>query len=97
MNKVFLQVWVESAPGKIERDGCSIHLERKDRLEYLKKEYAGRNPSYIPDTYEMALGDAIEVFIGDNLYEILSNDKSLRIEETSLRNLLKLDEIIIKL
>lgn len=97
MNKVFLQVWVESVPGKIERDGCSIHLDQSDRLEYLRKEYSGRNSSNIPECYEMALGEAIEAFVGDDLFKIVSIDKSIRIEETSLRNLLTLDEITIKL
>jgi len=97
MNKVFLQVWVESMPDKIERDGCSIHLEYKDRLDFLRKEYEGRDSSNIPNCYEMALGDVIEVFVEDNLFKLLLVDKSIRIEETSLRNLLSLDEITIKI
>jgi hypothetical protein len=95
MNKVILQLWEESERGWGTRpDGCSIHIDLKNQKEYIKKFYEDRSGD-APDVYERVVGDPIEAFIDDKLYVIIERDKTVRLFENELNNLINMEEIII--
>lgn len=96
MNKVILQLWEESERGwGVRPDGCSIHIDKENRDLYVSNLYKDRDGD-VPDTYERVLGDPITAFLDDRLFDLISNDKSIRLFENELNNLIKLEEIIIK-
>jgi hypothetical protein len=91
---IILQLWEESIKGKTSRpDGCSIHIDLDARLDYINTEYELRQSNVIPDEYEMAVGEPIEVHVTDNIYNLLKEAKSIRLLQTELRNLINLKEI----
>lgn len=91
---IILQLWEESIKGKGTRpDGCSIHIDLESRLDYINKEYELRQSNVIPNEYEVAIGKPIQVLISDNIYNILKEEKSIRLLQTELRNLVDLKEI----
>ena len=97
MNKVILQIWEESERGFGSRlDGCSIHLDSNERNNYINMIYTNRESNTIPDEYDRIVGDGIEVFIEDSLFNIIKKDKSVRITEYQMNNLISLDDITIK-
>ncbi len=96
MNKVILQLWEESERGwGVRPDGCSIHIDTENRDLYVSNLYKDRSDD-VPDTYERVLGDPITAFLNDRLFDLISSDKSIRLFENELNNLIKLEEIIIK-
>lgn len=96
MNKVILQRWEESEKNwGVRPDGCSLHLTENDRDSYVKEIYKNRK-SDVPDVYERVIGNSVTVFIEDELYDILIDNKNLRLQEHELNNLVNLDELIIK-
>ena len=97
MNKVILQIWEESERGSvIIPSGCSLHLDFKERLSYISKIYEGRESDTVPDEYDRIVGDGVEVFVEDSLFNIIKKDKSVRITEYQMYNLISLDDITIK-
>ena len=91
---IILQLWEESIKTKGSRpDGCSIHIDLDARLHYINTEYELRQSNVIPDEYEVAVGTPIEVHVTDNIYNILKEEKSIRLLQTELRNLVDLKEI----
>jgi hypothetical protein len=91
---IILQLWEESTKGKGSRpDGCSIHIDLENRLSYINSEYELRQSNVIPDEYEVAVGTPIEVHVTDNIYNILKEEKSIRLLQNELRNLVDLKEI----
>jgi hypothetical protein len=96
MNKVVFQLWEELERGEnIKNDGCSLHINSTERDIFVKSFYEKRNNS-IPDEYEKSSGSFIEAFIDDLLYDKLLKNKSLRLSENSMRNLISMSELIIK-
>ena len=92
---IILQLWEESINRKGSRpDGCSIHIDLNSRLDYINTEYELRKSNVIPDEYEIAIGDPIEVIVTDNIYNVLKEVKSVRLLQNELRNLIDLKEII---
>ena len=101
MNKVIMQLWedYEKNPNDkstIRPSGCSIHTSLEERVKYIKTIYDERSKDDIPQEYENTLGEEMEVFIDDNLYNILMKEKSIRLQENQLNNLLNMDVLIIK-
>ena len=95
MNKVILQIWEESERGWGTRpDGCSLHTDSNQRDEYLSSIYKNRGGD-VPDEYDRIVGNPIEVFVDDDLYEKVLQ-KSIRLFENEMNNLIKLEEITIK-
>ena len=91
---IILQLWEESIKEKGSRpDGCSIHIDLEARLHYINTEYELRQSNITPDEYEIAVGKPIEVFVTDNIYNIIKEAKSIRLLQTELRNLIELKEI----
>lgn len=97
MNKVILQRWEESEKNVGSHpDGCSIHLTENDRVCYVDNIYKNRRGDEIPTCYDRVVGGPIIAFIEDGLYSILESEKSLRLLEHELNNLINLEELIIK-
>jgi len=94
MNKVILQLWEETTNGKILSDGCSIHLTLKDRQNFINKIYENRLEDEIPDSYDRIVGDYVYVYISDETYDFLLSEKSLKISETSLQNMILYEDLI---
>ena len=98
MNKVILQIWEES--GRVygtRPDGCSIHIDLKERENYIRHIYNSRkSDTSIPDEYERIVGEGIESFIENSLYEIVQKDKSIRLTQYQMNNLMGMDEITVK-
>jgi len=96
MNKVILQLWEESERGFGTRpDGCSIHIDSDNRNNYIKSIYDSRKDE-VPNTYDKIIGSELEAFIDDELFKKLNEEKSLRLIEPELNNLIKFEELIIK-
>lgn len=96
MNKAYLQVWCLSERGKdVIPDGCSIHTDESSVRAYVSEIYSSRT-GVAPDEYDYAEGNCFEVFIDDDIRTSLTSNGFLRLDEPSLRNLLGMQEIIIK-
>jgi hypothetical protein len=95
MNKVVLQLWEESNTKEgFLSDGCSLHFNVDERDIYLSVVYNNRDNSIIPNEYDRIVGDWIEVFVEDKLFNMIEREKSVKIDEASFQNLLKFEEII---
>lgn len=96
MNRVFLQVWeLSDRKDGVCRDGCSLHVGDAQLKDYVQSVYSSRGTD-VPEEYARALGNYLEAFVDDALYDIVVKDGSLKIPETSLTNLLNLGELIVK-
>ena len=96
MNKVILQLWEESERGFGTRpDGCSIHIDSDNRNNYIKSIYDSRKDE-VPNIYDKIIGSELEAFIDDDLFKKLNEEKSIRLIEPELNNLIKFEELIIK-
>jgi hypothetical protein len=96
MNKVLLQLWEESTIDNYVSDGCSIHLNKDEYIKYVENIYSKRNNNITPSNFECVVGDSIYVFIEDNLFEMLKNVKNIRLSQIEMRNLINIEEIILK-
>lgn len=79
----------------IRPSGCSIHTNNEERIKYINSIYNERL-EHTPIEYENTLGEEMEVFIDDSLFTILQQEKSIRLAENQLNNLLNMGELIIK-
>jgi hypothetical protein len=97
MNKVILQIWEESERGLGTRpDGCSLHIDLKERENYIQSIYNSReSETSIPDEYERIVGQGIDAFIEDSLFNIVQKDKSIRLTQYQMNNLMNMEEITI--
>jgi hypothetical protein len=96
MNKVILQLWEESERGwGVRPDGCSLHTDLIERDGYLKSIYDDRGEE-VPYEYDRIVGGSIYAFVDDDLFKSLSEEKTVRITQNSLNNLISLNELIIK-
>jgi len=95
MNKVILQLWEESnQEDGVFSNGCSIHLNEDERLKFISNIYSNRESSEVPNEYDSTVGDGIEVFITDSIYNLLDVSKSVKISEVELQNLIKFEDLI---
>jgi hypothetical protein len=95
MNKVFLQLWEESNTKEgFLSDGCSLHISLKERNEYVDSVYKNRDTTIIPNFYDRTVGETIDVYVEDKLFNMIEREKSVKIDEASFQNLLKFEEII---
>jgi len=96
MNKCIIQFWEESEfNSDIKPDGCSIHIDNIERVNYIKKIYNSRGQD-IPESYDRISGKEISCFISDTLFEKLLESGSFRLSEIEKNNLISLEEIIFK-
>lgn len=98
MNKVILQIWEESERGWGTRpDGCSMHIDLKERDKYIQTIYDSRkSDESIPHEYDRIVGEGVEAFIEDALFTLVEKDKSLRLTQYQMNNLMGMEEITIK-
>lgn len=95
MNKVILQIWEESdIRFGIMKDGCSLHIDGNERDQYVFSVYSKRDESSIPDKYERVVGEPVEVFVEDNIWQIILLKKTIKLSEDSFQNLYKFGEIL---
>lgn len=95
MNKVILQLWEESNQNDgVFSNGCSIHLNEDERLKFISNIYSNREPSDIPNEYDSVVGEGIEVFVTDSIYNLVDVSKSIKISEVELQNLIKFEDLI---
>lgn len=95
MNKVILQLWEESNIDEgCLNDGCSLHIDINERNNYVANIYKSRTDE-VPDKYDSIVGEYIEAFITDDLYNLVITDRTIKLPENSFQNLLKFNEIII--
>ena len=58
MNKVLLQLWEESNTKEgFLSDGCSLHLNLKERDIFVSSVYKNRDNSIIPNEYDRIVGE----------------------------------------
>lgn len=96
MNKIIMQLWEESERGFGTRpDGCSLHSDVAERDKFIRMIYEGRG-SEVPDVYDRVVGDGMVAFVDDKLFNVIKRDGSVKIFQSDLNNLLKLEEIIVK-
>lgn len=95
MNKVIMQLWEESERGwGVRPDGCSLHISSLDRKKYISTIYKSReSDTSVPDEYDRIVGDEMEVFVEDKLFNTILSKGTVRIIENELNNLIKLQEI----
>jgi len=96
-NKVIIGFWEEShIEGDIIPDGCSIHLTDGDRQEYLESVYSKRTDD-IPDNYERVVDNTGYIgYISDTIYDKLVVEKTIRVTQVELRNLMHLEEVVVE-
>jgi hypothetical protein len=95
MNKVILQLWEESnSKDQFLSNGCSLHLNVKEREIYVSSIYNTRDNSNIPNKYDRIIGECVEVFVEDKIFNMILEGNSVKINESSFQNLLKFEEII---
>jgi hypothetical protein len=95
MNKVFLQLWEESNSKEgFLSDGCSLHIDLKERDSYVISIYKDRDNSSVPNQYDRIVGNWVEVYVDDKLFNLISEEKTVKINESAFQNLLKFEEII---
>ena len=96
MNKVILQIWEESSiDNNILPVGGTLHIDVKERNDYVNKMYSGRDMNDVPNNYERISGSESEVLINDSIFNILLEKKTVRLEEYELNNLVNMNEIVI--
>ena len=97
MNKAILQIWEESSiDSNILPIGGTLHIDIKERNEYVNRIYAGRDSDEIPNKYERISGSEVEALINDSIFNILLEKKTVILEEYELNNLVNMKEIIKK-
>ena len=96
MNKAILQIWEESSiNNNILPVGGTLHIDVKERNDYMNKIYTGRDLNSVPNNYERISGSEVEVLINDSIFNILLERKTVRLEEYELNNLVNMNEIVI--
>lgn len=94
MNMSILQYWEESERGReVRPDGASLHSDITSYKFYIESIYGNRGES-VPDEYDRIVGDPIIVDVSDAIFEILKEEKNLRLAQYELTNLIKMEEII---
>lgn len=94
MKSVYLQYWEESERGwGVRPDGCSLHLTLDNHKSYVNRIYDDRDPNVIPDEYDRTVGDPIVVSVSDDIFNQVSESKSIRLMQNSLTNLKNMGEI----
>ena len=96
MKTILLQFWEESERGwGVKPDGASLHINKESFDEYLTEIYSSRDANNVPDEYDRPVGSSIEVEVDDEIYDVIVEDKNLRLPQYQLNNLIKLKNIVI--
>ena len=96
MNRVILQLWEESnSNGLILSDGCTLHIDSNERNKYVNSIYQNRNDE-VPDKYDRIVGSGDFVFIDDDLFNLISTEKTIKLTQNALKNLINFEEIVLE-
>jgi hypothetical protein len=93
MKEIVLQIWEQSEIGGFEPDGCSLHSNIEEHKKYLDSIYSIRDDKDIPDFYDSVVGEPVIVLVNDNIFSIIENKKSVRLQQHEMNNLIGLKEI----
>lgn len=94
MNKCIFQFWEQSnVNGDIYPSGCSLHINFKSYIEYIKNI---TRDNTVPILYDRIFMDPIECFVDDILFDKLKEQKNIRLKENEKNNLISLEELIFK-
>ena len=95
MNKAILQIWEESSiDNNILPIGGTLHIDIKERNEYVNRIYANRDSNQVPTNYDRVTGREVEALVNDSIFNILLEKKTVILEEYELNNLVNMREII---
>ncbi len=87
MKIAILQLWeIFTSDKQIQSDGCSIHIDEKSLNDFLT--------NYQTEENERKVGIHCEVEIPKSIFKVLSIDKSIRLSEIEMNNLIGLKEIL---
>lgn len=96
MNEVLIQVWEESEKsGKNIPTGCSLHLDEVNHKVYLESLKIDDSLS-TPDSYESPVGVTVVGYVSDAIYNIVLREKTVRLQQHEMNNLIGLKEIEIE-
>ena len=84
MNEVLIQLWENFDNDSHQSDGCSLHIDMNERDIFLSLQEED-HPVGLPS----------EVSIPDSIYDILKKEKSIRLSEIEMNNLMGLKDIIV--
>jgi hypothetical protein len=95
MNKAILQIWEESSvDNNILPIGGTLHIDTKERNEYVNRIYASRDSNQVPTNYDRVTGREVEALVNDSIFNILLEKKTVILEEYELNILVNMREII---
>lgn len=94
MNHIIFQHWeLTKSNGSVVTDGASIHIDINSYLEFINEIYLNRDKGDIPEEYDRIVGENFYATIDDNLFDLLIEQKNIRLTNYQLNNLLKLNQI----
>ena len=74
-----------------------MHVDSKERENYIQAVYESRkSDTSIPHEYDRIVGEGVEAFIEDALFELVQKEKSVRLTQYQMNNLMGMEEITIK-
>lgn len=74
-----------------------MHADYKERENYIQAVYESRkSDTSIPHEYDRIVGEGVEAFIEDALFELVQKEKSVRLTQYQMNNLMGMEEITIK-
>ena len=74
-----------------------MHADSKERENYIQAVYESRkSDTSIPHEYDRIVGEGVEAFIEDALFELVQKEKSVRLTQYQMNNLMGMEEITIK-
>jgi hypothetical protein len=94
MNHIIFQHWELSKDEKsVTPDGASIHLDINSYHNFISEIYQNRQNNDIPGEYDRIVGDKLYATVDDELFDLLIDQKNLRLTNYQLNNLLKLKQL----
>lgn len=85
MKKILIQLWEISYPDNtIDSDGCSLHIDMESRNSYTTLKSTKE---------ERFVGIPTLVEVNQSIYETVQKNKSIRLSEIELNNLVGLKDI----
>lgn len=95
MKFAILQLWEESnKDNTVVSSGATLHTNLLNRNIYIDNVYLIRDENNIPEYYDKAIGEPVEVMLPDNLYNSIMNNY-MKLQQNELNNLIELEEIIV--
>jgi hypothetical protein len=90
-----IQLWeVSNSDNSIISDGCSLHIDKTFRDEFVKDIYSSRINTETPESYERISGIETFIKVPENIWNIIDKEKNIRLSEVEFNNLMSLKQII---